>query len=273
MYTACHQTFVITDLEMLDIGSQCSHSPCAEIDFLPIYCRCHRYFCRAHSSADAHSCTYFVAPTPTDLPPVPLQRCAVDTCTKPSLESFVRSDADGRTPAKCSGCQGSFCAEHRHPQSHSCQPEPTERPKNEAARALLAKNFPTTSKRKVPASRPPTSTNSSTDPAKLLMNMRHRAVPLDPRDKQTALPPSDRLHIKLLCDDNKEMIFWVRKSLGTGRVLDLLADRLGKSSETAPLTLLKISGPNREYSIPCRNDHAFIDEVDDGSIVMVSRCS
>ncbi|KAJ7219032.1 hypothetical protein GGX14DRAFT_356387 [Mycena pura] len=218
---------------MLDIGSQCSHSPCKEIDFLPIYCRCQRYFCRAHSSADAHGCTYIVRPT--DLPSVPgssLQRCAAVGCTKPSLESFVHSDAEGRTPAKCSDCQGSFCAEHRHPQSHSCQTEPTERPKNEAARALLAKNFPTTSKRKVPASRAPTSRNS-TDPAKLLMNMRHRAVPLDPRDKQTALPPSDRLHIKLLCDDNKEMIFWVRKSLGTGRVLDLLADRLGISSETA----------------------------------------
>ncbi|KAJ6547292.1 hypothetical protein B0H19DRAFT_1305818 [Mycena capillaripes] len=265
---------------MIEIGSQCSHPLCKEIDFLPILCKCQLYFCREHSFADAHGCTYTRPAEPSPLPgsSSPLQRCAVDKCTKPSLESFVSSDADGRTPANCPHCQASFCAEHRHPKSHSCQIKPSVEPKNEAARALLAKHFPsTTSKVKAktaPARRPPT------DPVKLaqfrkleLMKMRHSAVPADPKDKLAALPQDDRLHIKVVSDDNAEKVFWVRKSLGTGRVLDLLAVQLKMSSDASPLELHKVVGPNPEDRIRCRNDQVFSSEVDDGSTVVVSRCN
>lgn len=90
-------------------------------------------------------------------------------------------------------------------------------PRNEAARALLAKNFPSTSKTKAAptAARAP---KIPTDPVKLaqlrkieLMKMRHRAVPLDPKDKLAALLQDDRLHIKVASDDNTEKVFWVRK--------------------------------------------------------------
>ncbi|KAJ7470501.1 hypothetical protein FB451DRAFT_339166 [Mycena latifolia] len=270
-------------MSMLEIGSKCSYAHCKEIDFLPIFCKCQLYFCRAHSSADAHSCiAYTNTPnTPSESLPLAgfsLQRCAVDKCTKPSLEAFSASDTEGRTPATCPRCQASFCAEHRHPKSHSCQVTPSVEPKNEAARALLAKNFPSTSKAKTAAAQ--RAPKIPTDPAKLaqyqkieLMKMRHRAVPVDSKDKLSPLHQDDRLHFKVACDDKTEKIFWARKTLGTGRVLDLLAAQLGLSSDPSPLELLKVSGPNLEDRIKCRNDQLLSSEVDEGSVLVVSRCT
>jgi hypothetical protein len=81
------------------------------------------------------------------------------------------------------------------------------------------------------------------------MKMRHSAVPVDPKDKTAAIPQDDRLHIKVAVDDDTEKVFWVRKvspalvnksvlfsvqkSLGTGRVLDLLASQLKIPSSDA----------------------------------------
>jgi len=264
-------------MSLFDIGAQCSHASCKEIDFLPILCRCQSYFCRLHSSADAHDCTYTKPPESIPLPAASstLRRCAVDKCTKPSLEAFIASDADGRTPARCI-CQATFCAEHRHPKSHSCQIQPAAAPKNEAARALLARNFPSTSKTKTTSA--PRAPKIPTDPVKLaqfrkieLMKMRHRAVPVDP--KLATLPQDDRLHIKVAREDNTEKVFWVRKSLGTGRVLDLLAAQLGLSSDSSPLQLLKVSPTNPDDRVKCRNDQVFSTEVEDGSTVVISRCT
>ncbi|KAJ7046517.1 hypothetical protein C8F04DRAFT_1247602 [Mycena alexandri] len=262
---------------MIEIGSRCSQPLCKEIDFLPIFCRCQLYFCRTHSSADAHNCTWTkptTQPSPAG-PSAPLQRCAADKCSKPSLEAFVSSsDAEGRTPATCPHCNASFCAEHRHPKSHSCDIKPAVEPKNEAARALLAKNFPSTSKGKTaPVRRAP---KIPTDPVKLaqfrkleLMKMRHSAVPVDL--KAAGIPQEDRLHIKVALDDGSEKVFWVRKSVGTGRVLDLLAGQLGiSSSDASPLELLKVVGEER---IKCRNDQLFSNEVEEASTVVVSRCT
>ncbi|KAJ7489958.1 hypothetical protein B0H11DRAFT_1719820 [Mycena galericulata] len=268
-------------MSLLDIGAQCSQASCATVDFLPIRCiRCQLYFCRAHSSTDAHVCTYVKGPE-SGPPPAgssTLQRCAVDNCTKPSLEAFIASDAEGRTPARCTNCKAAFCAEHRHPKSHSCQVKPAvDSHKNEAARALLAKNFPSTSKYKTV---PPRAPKIPTDPVKLaqfhkieLMKMRHRAVPVDPKDKLATLPQDDRLHIKVTCEGNTEKVFWVRKSLGTGKVLDLLAAQLGLSSDSSPLEILKVSATNSQDRVKCRNDQLFSSEVEEGSTVVVSRCA
>jgi len=103
--------------------------------------------------------------------------------------------------------------------------------------------------------------------------MRHSAVPADPKDKLAALPQDDRRHIKVACDDNTEKVFWVRKSLGTGRVLDLLAAQLKMSSDASPLELLKLVGPKSEDRIKCRNDQVFSSEVEEGDTVVVSRCT
>ncbi|KAJ7285579.1 hypothetical protein C8J57DRAFT_1050902 [Mycena rebaudengoi] len=225
---------------MLDVGSvQCASELCRELDFLPILCRCDRYFCSQHSSADAHACPFNRVAEPSLEPgSSKLQRCAVEKCNNPSLESFIASDSMGRTPAVCPHCQAAFCAQHRHPKSHSCQIIPFAEPKNAAARALLAKNFPSTSKTKAaPLHRP---SKIPTDPIKLAqyqkienMKLRGRAVPADPKDKLAGVPQGERVHMKVLCEDGSEKAFWVRNTLATGRVLDLLASQLGLSSESS----------------------------------------
>jgi hypothetical protein len=56
-----------------------------------------------------------------------------------------------------------------------------------------------------------------TDPAKLtayrkvqIMKMRHKAVPLDSKDKSASPPLDQRLHLKVQHND-QEKVFWVRK--------------------------------------------------------------
>lgn len=45
-----------------------------------------------------------------------------------------------------------------------------------------------------------------------LMKMRHRAIPGDPKDKMSAPPLEERLHVKVLVNDTQtEKVFWLRK--------------------------------------------------------------
>jgi hypothetical protein len=106
---------------------------------------------------------------------------------------------------------------HRHPTSHMCTPvSPTAEPvENTKARALLAKvsassaSTPRTSAKR--AVKPPT------DPTKLAafqkiqrMKMRHKAIPLDPKDKTLSPPLDQRLHIEV-CYGEMTRVFWLRK--------------------------------------------------------------
>lgn len=103
----------LPSMDLDPIGAHCSLSSCNELDFLPIQCRCTKYFCRHHITPESHSCP--VDPAALNLSRAPfekLQRCAVEKCGKPTLESFIAipSDDQGRSPAVCV-CQKSFCAE------------------------------------------------------------------------------------------------------------------------------------------------------------------
>lgn len=106
---------------------------------------------------------------------------------------------------------------HRYPVSHKCTvATPAAGPsivtKNEKARALLAKMSSSTGKSSLKQT-----TKLPTNPAKLathhrveVMKMRHKAMPLDAKDKVTPVPLDQRLHIKVQHDD-KVNVFWVRK--------------------------------------------------------------
>lgn len=107
---------------------------------------------------------------------------------------------------------------HRHPVSHKCiatttLPKPSTTIENEKARVLLAKMTSTS------ASRSPLKkfTKPPIDPTRLaayrkveLMKMRHKAVPLDPKDKTTSSPLDQRLHLKVR-HGNTERLIWARK--------------------------------------------------------------
>ncbi|KAK0210474.1 hypothetical protein DFS33DRAFT_1293432 [Desarmillaria ectypa] len=251
------------DDELLDIGRQCSLSSCSQIDFLPIKCCCNLFFCKEHIIPDAHGCrlaSTALLVNDSILPKV--QRCAAPNCSKPSLDAF---SAQGS--AACARCSQLFCADHRYPEAHSCSPASASEStlRNAAAEALIAKHFPATSR--TSSRRTP---KVPTDPVKLaqyqkveLMKMRHRAIPADPKDKPTSVSIEDRLHIKLQVNDNgQEKIFWLRKSIMTGKALDLLATQMKIS--TSPLQLSDI----RDGRIFV-NSEPLAAQVEDGSSILI----
>jgi len=100
-----------------DIGDRCSRHDCKEFDFLQVKCdKCDRVYCKNHILLDLHDCPGRHQ-TPGDDHPAPnLQKrsgCALEGCTKLSLESFVADAAqtEKRQPAVCPNCGKSFCIE------------------------------------------------------------------------------------------------------------------------------------------------------------------
>ncbi|KDQ33659.1 hypothetical protein PLEOSDRAFT_21894 [Pleurotus ostreatus PC15] len=208
---------------MLHLGVQCSLESCNTVDFLPILCQCNRYFCRDHIQPDAHPCAA-ASPNNDTNHKVPncekLARCDFKKCQKPSLEAFMASisnpEDSSRIRAVCEHCSLAFCAEHRHPKSHSCSPPLVQgEPKNKAALKLLEKHFPSTNT--APSSFRRTAPKIPTDPAKLakyqkveMMKLRHHAKPGDPSKSNGDVPVGDRLHVKVsvgTCSDEKSLWF------------------------------------------------------------------
>ncbi|KAK0228267.1 hypothetical protein IW262DRAFT_1455451 [Armillaria fumosa] len=252
------------DGHLLDIGGQCSLPSCSQVDFLPIKCRCDLVFCKEHIIPDAHACRLAsTAPVVRDSTLPKFQRCAAPNCPKPSLDAFSKQGS----AAQCARCRQSFCADHRYPDAHSCSPaSPSESTsRNAAAEALITKHFSSTSK--TSSRRTP---KIPTDPIKLaqykkveLMKMKHRAVPADPNDRPTSVPVGDRLHIKLRVNDSdQEKIFWLRKSIVTGKALDLLATQMRIS--TSPLQLLDI-----QEGHVLVNSEPLATQIKDGSSILI----
>ncbi|PBK77824.1 hypothetical protein ARMSODRAFT_946699 [Armillaria solidipes] len=252
------------DGDLLDIGKRCSLSSCSQVDFLPIKCRCDLVFCKEHIIPDAHDCRLAsTARAVSDSTLPKFQRCAAPNCSKPSLDAFSKQGS----AAQCARCSQSFCADHRYPDAHSCSPASTSESTshNTAAEALIAKHFSATSK--TSSRRTP---KIPTDPVKLaqykkveLMKMKHRAIPADPKDKPTSVPVGDRLHIKLQVNDSdQEKIFWLRKSIVTGKALDLLATQMKLSTSTLQLSDI------REGRVLV-NSEPLAAQVEDGSSILI----
>ncbi|KAI0253881.1 hypothetical protein BJV78DRAFT_1190027 [Lactifluus subvellereus] len=225
-------------MDLAPIGAHCSLPSCHELDLLPIRCRCDKQFCKNHIFPDAHQCPVDPSQALRDasLTLQKLQRCAFASCNKPSLDAFAGDSAGegGRTSALCPRCKLGYCALHRDSSQHTCPvPELIAAPKNEVAHALLAKHFPSAGM--ASSSRPVSAPTRKvpTDPKKLaqlqkveLMRMRHRAVPADPKDKPGSIGIDQRLYVKVSCKGDHEAaekVFWFRKTVGTGRALDILA--------------------------------------------------
>ncbi|KAI0350114.1 hypothetical protein OH77DRAFT_1431395 [Trametes cingulata] len=228
---------------LVQVGAHCAHTSCNLNDFLPIRCGCDRLFCREHASPDSHDCPLLAQSNQPGIagPSLALQRCALPSCNKPSLEGYISIAADtaDRSPAICPGCKQAFCARHREPKGHSCTPAEPLQPaplRNAAARDLLARHFgPSSAKIPGATSRAVTSA-SALNPKKLaqqrqvaVMKMRHKARPADPRDTAASVPVDQRLHVivrRAESHQTSEHVFWFRKTVWAGRALDLLATQL-----------------------------------------------
>jgi len=267
-------------MDLPPIGAHCSLPSCRELDLLPIRCRCDNQFCKVHIFPDAHQCPVDPSQALRDASPElqRLQRCALASCNKPSLDAFVGDLAgeQGRTSALCPRCTLAYCASHRDASQHACPvPEPLAPPKNEAAHALLAKHFSgvsaSTSSYNKAASAP--TRKVPTDPKKLaqfqkveFMKMRHRAVPVDPRDKPGSIGIDQRLHVRVSCEGDPEAaqkIFWFRKTVGTGRALDMLARHFNVQT-TTPLRLSRRKAAGQEEFIVLETDRLLREQIEDG---------
>ncbi|KAI1788438.1 hypothetical protein LXA43DRAFT_637932 [Ganoderma leucocontextum] len=271
-----------SDNSLPQIGARCSLPSCSLNDFLPIRCGCQQLYCRDHIPPDLHHCPLQASSHPNG-PALKLQRCAAQTCNKPSLESFITESAHtaNRVPAVCVGCGQAFCAEHRSPISHDCMHplDVTTTPvsdKNAAAKALLAKHFGVDAASSTARPGPSASRTSARKEAQqrqlAVMKMRHTAQPGNPKDTPASVPLEQRLHVKVTQADlpSSERTFWFPKTIGTGRALDMLATHFNLTiSDSKPLTLLSTQADTVASAL--RTDQPLADQIPDGASLVLSR--
>ncbi|KJA27270.1 hypothetical protein HYPSUDRAFT_35109 [Hypholoma sublateritium FD-334 SS-4] len=244
-------------MDLPQIGAHCALPFCNVLDFLPITCKCQRSFCTTHILADRHDCPLLTANIVTaDLPKSSeqLPHCAHHACQKISLKET------------CQACTKSFCVGHRHAEMHEC---PSLNAEKEETPPMIQKPV---AKPKLASKKPPG------DPAKYAqwqkvqtMRMRHRATPADPKDKTASLPPDQRLHVRISVAET-EHIFWLRKTVVTGRALDLIAKQLKLTySDAQPLKLCLVSQTEEQPDLLLQNDQVLASQVMDGCTLTLSR--
>ena len=218
--TGTNLRFPYNDMDLPHIGAHCTLRACNLLDFLPIKCRCNKFYCAAHINPDHHACLAnpIIALNP-NFNTAKLNVCGLGGCEKARLSK----------EETCSACHGSFCVKcitpsylneiifsipsfnsHRHPETHSCsilslhQKEPKKTPPVDSL--LSSKKTFQARYKKLPA-----------DPFKFeqhqkmeFLKMRQRAFPGDPKYKSAFVPPDQRLHIRISIDD-VERVFWFQK--------------------------------------------------------------
>ncbi|KAF8835444.1 hypothetical protein BDN67DRAFT_984629 [Paxillus ammoniavirescens] len=108
-----------------------------------------------------------------------------------------------------------------------------------------------------------------------LMQMRHKAMPGDPKDKDSTIPVERRLHINVQLEMTGQppggIILWFQKTMATGKALDLIVDHfmLSTSEASSPLYLKGLSKEVGSYAV-LRNDLALSEQIEDASNVILS---
>jgi len=218
-------------------NTQCALVGCNTVDFLPIICPlCTLSFCKEHSFEDNHFCSRSAVQPGATGDDIGNSRisCSLPGCSDPTLAFKSQPD---RSRLACPSCNLFFCTKHRHGTAHRCAqlatpPDQT----GSKAKARAAKVLENIQK-----SKPAT---LSDDPVKMaksraiqLMKMRRTADPADPKDKDRNVPVNERLFIVLNHNDLFKP-FWLRKDIGAGKALDLLAARNGIYGPSLALVLL-----------------------------------
>jgi AN1-like Zinc finger len=102
----------LSKMDLPMIGSHCALQSCNDLDLLPIRCQCEKLFCRQHIAADSHDCPIATSTHSNYSHFEKLQRCSLENCSKPSLESFNGANSlDHKASLACSLCHLSFCVQ------------------------------------------------------------------------------------------------------------------------------------------------------------------
>lgn len=159
------------DVEAL--GVHCAS--CGSIDFLPITCAgCRKAYCRQHAQQDAHAC--------------PSRSSSITASSAPTTDPVAVYKA-AHTSLKTTKRAG----------------EEEKEAKRAAALALLARNFP--------AKAPTASMSAAKKPLNhklVLMKLKQRAKPADPKKRAGDVALGDRLHLEVQCE-GKEAALWIAK--------------------------------------------------------------
>lgn len=263
-------------MDLEDLGAHCALESCNERDFLPIQCNCLKLFCRFHISPDSHSCAAARQPATTKSQPglVTRPKCVFPGCNKSCLTISPPTTDQADSGEERAAAWSSFCVDHRHEKS-SLLPGKSDGDNHAPVRDLV-RHVPVHSSCTPVAVR---STKLPTDPAKLahlqkvnMMKMRHKAVPGDPKDKGS-VSVGQRIHVNVRydTDGSKEGIFWFRRSIVVGRVLDLLSSHFNiPSSKVSTLTLHKIPPVDDGEPLTLQNHQPLAEQIDDASHLVLS---
>jgi len=101
-------------MEFPDVGEQCAHAGCAQLDFLPLECaHCHLLFCKEHLLPANHVCPAYKDNVVTDedlegrVKEKWQYKCSHPQCHVKEL-----------VPIHCIKCKRHYCLNHRHFDQH-----------------------------------------------------------------------------------------------------------------------------------------------------------
>lgn len=97
-------------MELPQLGQQCNHTSCLQLDFLPLQCKCGKIFCSQHYNQHAISCEV------QDNQASDLRKIQdVSKCSHPDCS------ATGVILIECEKCLQTYCVKHRH--TVECKPK------------------------------------------------------------------------------------------------------------------------------------------------------
>lgn len=91
-------------MELPNLGRQCNESSCLQLDFLPLQCKCSKFFCSEHFKSHVQTCPELQTNREVILMKLDdLYTCSSSNC---KIKSIV--------PITCETCKKHFCIAHRH---------------------------------------------------------------------------------------------------------------------------------------------------------------
>lgn len=91
-------------MEFPEVGQQCDHRDCKQLEFLPLKCKCGKVFCSEHFNKHLESCEFTISNVVTELRTIEEKyTCSLDDCKSTSI-----------VPLLCDKCGKHFCIQHRH---------------------------------------------------------------------------------------------------------------------------------------------------------------
>lgn len=213
-------------MEFPDLGENCSHEACKQLDFLPIECiYCKLYFCKEHSLPYHHKCPNIEDRTANDLTvSTESYACTYNGCKDKSL-----------VPVLCDLCGTQFCLKHRAPAAHKCEkdvrPEGCLLTPQEKVESITGKKLCTEKPAGCKGGKKSDKTANKVKQMKLKMKAKGNKN----------IPVNERIYFSLqVVPKNSEEPMFFDQKLIIGRMIDVISDMLKLKNENHLANSLKL---------------------------------